>query len=133
MGATEEQMVLLSSAHVTHVSYILILFSIAFLLFLFTIILLHLYAVHAFPPPAAPLPADSGYDRATTGSSSGSTAVDADVEAQRLPAHGGLNGHAAGAGVSDAERRRVKDAQEYELDALISDESDSEGRHKHTP
>jgi len=34
MGATEEQMQLLSDAHVTHVSYVLILFSIAFLLFL---------------------------------------------------------------------------------------------------
>lgn len=33
-GATEEQMALLSSANVTHVSYILILYSIAFILFL---------------------------------------------------------------------------------------------------
>jgi len=34
MGATEEQMQYLSEANVTHVSYVLILFSIAFLLFL---------------------------------------------------------------------------------------------------
>lgn len=34
MGATEEQMALLSDAHVTHVSYVLILYSIAFLLYL---------------------------------------------------------------------------------------------------
>jgi hypothetical protein len=34
MGATEEQMQLLSDAHVTHVSYVLILYSISFLLFL---------------------------------------------------------------------------------------------------
>jgi hypothetical protein len=34
MGTTEEQMQLLSDAHVTHVSYVLILFSIASLLFL---------------------------------------------------------------------------------------------------
>jgi hypothetical protein len=34
MGATEEQMALLSNANVTHVSYILILYSVAFLLFL---------------------------------------------------------------------------------------------------
>jgi hypothetical protein len=34
MGATEEQMQLLSDHHVTHVSYILILYSISFLLFL---------------------------------------------------------------------------------------------------
>jgi hypothetical protein len=34
MGATEEQMQILHDANVTHVSYILILFSVAFLLFL---------------------------------------------------------------------------------------------------
>jgi hypothetical protein len=49
MGATEEQMKMLSDSHVTHVSYILILYSIAFLLFLFVNILLHLYAIHAWP------------------------------------------------------------------------------------
>lgn len=36
MGATEEQMQLLSNAGVTHVSYILILYSVAFILFLCT-------------------------------------------------------------------------------------------------
>ena len=36
MGATEEQMKLLNDAGVTHVSYVLILFSIAFILFLCT-------------------------------------------------------------------------------------------------
>lgn len=34
MGATEEQMIMLSAAGVSHVAYILIIFSIAFLLFL---------------------------------------------------------------------------------------------------
>ncbi len=34
MGATEEQMQLLADAGVTHVSYVLLLFSVAFLLFL---------------------------------------------------------------------------------------------------
>ena len=34
MGATEEQMAVLAGAHVTHVSYILILYSLAFLMFL---------------------------------------------------------------------------------------------------
>lgn len=41
MGATEEQMQVLSDAHVTHVSYVLILYSIAFLLFLCKPICLH--------------------------------------------------------------------------------------------
>lgn len=34
MGATEEQMAFLAGSNVTHVSYILILYSIAFMLFL---------------------------------------------------------------------------------------------------
>ena len=34
MGATEEQMKLLDEAHVDHVSYLLILYSVAFLMFL---------------------------------------------------------------------------------------------------
>ena len=34
MGATEEQMAMLANGNVTHVSYILILFSISFILFL---------------------------------------------------------------------------------------------------
>ncbi|KAF3035931.1 hypothetical protein E8E12_004948 [Didymella heteroderae] len=48
MGATEEQMQMLADANVTHVSYVLILFSMAFLMFLFANLLIHLYAVHAF-------------------------------------------------------------------------------------
>lgn len=34
MGATEEQMLMLHNAGITHVAYILILYSIAFLMFL---------------------------------------------------------------------------------------------------
>lgn len=49
MGATEEQMHLLSDLEVTHVSYILILYSIAFLMYLFVNILLHIYAVATWP------------------------------------------------------------------------------------
>lgn len=49
MGATEEQMAYLSAAGVTHVSYVLILYSIAFLLYLFVNILLHIYATHTWP------------------------------------------------------------------------------------
>lgn len=49
MGATEEQMQILSDAGVTHVSYVLVLYSLAFLMFLFTNILLHLYAMNSRP------------------------------------------------------------------------------------
>ncbi|KAF2263859.1 integral membrane protein-like protein [Lojkania enalia] len=95
MGATEEQMQLLSDANVTHVSYVLILYSIAFLLFLFVNMLLHLYAVHAWSStskadPEAPL---------TNGS---------------VP-----NGHARA-------DRRIRDAEEFELEGLISEDEDAE-------
>jgi hypothetical protein len=43
MGATEEQMDLLAGSSMDAISYILILFSLAFLVFLFTNILIHLY------------------------------------------------------------------------------------------
>ena len=49
MGATEEQMKVLDAANVDHVSYVLILYSIAFLLYLFVNMLLHLYAINATP------------------------------------------------------------------------------------
>lgn len=46
MGATEEQMEILDHAGVDHVSYVLILYSIAFLLYLFVNMLLYLYGVN---------------------------------------------------------------------------------------
>lgn len=42
-GATEEQMLLVDGSSMDHVSYILILFSLASLLFLFTNMLIHLW------------------------------------------------------------------------------------------
>jgi hypothetical protein len=112
MGATEEQMQLLSDKHVTHVAYVLILFSISFLLFLckfarLSIILttnmhpvvnmlVHLYAVHAWD-----------------------TTSKADAEAPRT--NGTANGHANGHVRSD---QRVRDAEEFELAGLDSDDDD---------
>jgi hypothetical protein len=49
MGATEEQMHLLDGAGVDHVSYVFILYSIAFLVYLFVNMLLHLYGINAMP------------------------------------------------------------------------------------
>ncbi|OCK81771.1 hypothetical protein K432DRAFT_350365 [Lepidopterella palustris CBS 459.81] len=95
MGATEEQMQLLSDAHVSHVSYVLILYSIAFLLFLFVSMLLHLYAVSALGEHSK-----------------------IDPEAPR--ANGIPNGHPR------AVDRRVRDAEEFELEGLISEDDDAE-------
>jgi hypothetical protein len=102
MGATEEQMSLLNNAHVDHVSYVLILYSLAFLLFLckstYTLsisllthvvvnILLHIYAVNSEP-----------------------ASIKLDAEYQ------GINGHANG--------RIVRDAEEFELHGLADDDDD---------
>ena len=95
MGATEEQMALLATAHVTHVSYILLLYSISFLLFLFVSMLLHLYASYAWPLEAR----------------------------SKNLANGGLNGHVH-AGQVD---RRVRDAEEFELDGLMCEDEAREG------
>lgn len=104
MGATEEQMALLTTAHVSHVSYILILYSISFLLFLFVSMLLNLYASYAWP---------------------------LDSSKPKLAANGRVaNGHVPGHSVD----RRVRDAEEFELEGLMSDEDGDgtpvEGRRK---
>lgn len=71
MGATEEQMQLVSDAGISHVSYILVIYSFAFLMFLLTNMLLHLYAVNSSPPvPPKDIEEDSvpqinGHSRAT--------------------------------------------------------------------
>ena len=82
-------MAMLAGAHVSHVSYILLLYSVAFLMFLFVCMLLHLYATHAWP-------------------------ADAKVN--------GVNGHAVNGHVVDG--RRVRDAEEFELEGLMSDDDD---------
>ena len=91
MGATEEQLQLVSDAHITHVSYILVLYSFAFLIFLFTNMLLHLYAVNAVPavPPK-------------------------DVE--RPPRIPRINGH------RPSDSRQIRDAGEFELEGLLSED-----------
>jgi len=91
MSATEEQMELLSAAGVTHVSYVLIIYSFAFILYLFVNILLHIYAVHAWPTERK----------------------QKDDEAQRP------NGHVR-------TESRVREAEEFELAGLMSDDEDEE-------
>ncbi|KAI0157218.1 hypothetical protein GGR57DRAFT_59813 [Xylariaceae sp. FL1272] len=87
MGATEEQMELISNSGIDHVAYILILYSLAALLFLFTLMLIHVYDSNA----AAPLPHKEM----------------------------GPSGHVP-----------LRDAQEFELEGLMSDDED-DGARKH--
>ena len=133
MGATEEQMQLLSDAGVTHVSYILILYSIAFLLFLFVNILLHLYAVHAWPDDET-----NGQKDARLHSRNASLAIGtqrtgvlkpyADSES---PLTNGMNGSANSKIKMPRHRptdsQQVRDAEEFELEGLITDGEEEEG------
>ena len=115
MGATEEQMKLLSDANVTHVSYVLILYSVAFLLFLcrssqissvlsqtnlclVVNMLIHLYAVYAW-------------------------GQDDKADAEAPLANGHANGHINGYTRVD---RRVRDAEEFELEGLDSDDEEDD-------
>ncbi|KAJ5645599.1 Protein YTP1 [Penicillium longicatenatum] len=103
MGATEEQMQLLNDAGITHVSYVLILYSVAFIMFLFVNVLLHIYAVHAWP--------------------NGN-------EEEEAPKYSNVNGtHMNGNGRarSNSEAQRIQDAEGFELQGLISDDEDEEG------
>ncbi|KAL2015728.1 hypothetical protein VTK56DRAFT_4899 [Thermocarpiscus australiensis] len=87
MGANEEQMALVAGSGIDHVAYILILYSLASLLFLFVMVLIHTYD-RAANPPAKPVVA---------------------------------NGQARG-----GDEAQVRDANEFELDGLMSDEEDEE-------
>ncbi|KEZ46630.1 hypothetical protein SAPIO_CDS0455 [Scedosporium apiospermum] len=96
MGATEEQMALVETSSMDHVSYILILYSLAFLVFLFANICIYIW------------------DRITS------------TNALAKPLY--TNGHAVG-GESRVngrtpEDQRIRDAEEFELDGLVSDEED---------
>ncbi|KAI0117847.1 hypothetical protein GGR51DRAFT_500286 [Nemania sp. FL0031] len=88
MSATEEQMELIANSGMDHVAYILILFSLAALMFLFTLMLIHVYDSNASPN----LPHKE---------------MDADRLGPRL--NGGT---------------QVRDAQEFELEGLMSDDED---------
>jgi hypothetical protein len=135
MGATEEQMRLLSDANVTHVSYILILYSVAFLLYLFVNILLYVYASYAWPDDESNgLRTYNSRDNSSGRSLSVAGPSSAAVHGRKvsiLP-----NGGVHGAAVNGAPRlpkhrgtdsQQVRDAEEFELEGLISDEGEDEG------
>ncbi|RMZ78463.1 hypothetical protein DV737_g3908, partial [Chaetothyriales sp. CBS 132003] len=157
MSATEEQMQVLADNDVTHVSYILILFSIAFLLYLFVNILLHLYASYAWPDDET-----NGVATAKYGPSGGVSSGGADprrhsrrvssVRPEMGPRPGpGWHGRKASVinhvpyrdtegstsnipnGLPRLPRHRVtdsqqvRDAEEFELEGLISEEEDENG------
>jgi hypothetical protein len=92
MGATEEQMDLVAHSGIDHVAYILILYSIAFLMFLFVNMLIYLYDRNANAP-----------------TKTGPTA----------------NGR-AGYSARRPHSTQLRDAEEFELDGLMTDDEDEE-------
>ncbi|KAG5975440.1 hypothetical protein E4U55_007678 [Claviceps digitariae] len=94
MGATEEQMNLVAQSGMDGVSYILILFSLASLMFLFVNMVIHLYDRLANPG----------------------------INIKSL-----ANGHAHANGRA-VEEGHVRDAEEFELDGLMSDDEGDETR-----
>ncbi len=84
-------MILVSNSGLDHVAYILILYSLAFLLFLFVNMLIHVY------------------DRAANANGSSKK-----INNEQM------NGHARN------ESRQIRDAEEFELDGLMSEDEDEE-------
>ncbi|KEF61082.1 uncharacterized protein A1O9_02647 [Exophiala aquamarina CBS 119918] len=133
MGATEEQMRLLSEADVTHVSYILILYSIAFLLYLFVNILLYVYASHAWPDDESNgvlSHSSSSHSRKMSTATAGPSAL---RKSSRATGNGHITLPSATNGSVRLPRHRptdsqqVRDAEEFELEGLISEgEEDGE-------
>ncbi|KAK1761965.1 protein YTP1 [Phialemonium atrogriseum] len=92
MGATEEQMAFIASSSMDHVAYILILYSLAFLVFLFAHVLIHLYDRAANSPAAA-----------------------------KIAANGRVR-----PGDRALDDTQLRDAEEFELDGLVSEDEDEE-------
>ncbi|EPE10499.1 integral membrane protein [Ophiostoma piceae UAMH 11346] len=104
MGATEEQMLLVAGSGMDHVAYILILYSLAFLVFLFVNILIGVYDRAA---NADFLAAKYKQLQSAPAEEAGQTRV---------------NGHIR------SDSHEVRDAEEFELGELLSDDEDDEER-----
>ena len=138
MGATEEHIALLAAQHVTHVSYILLIFSAAFLLFLFVCVLLHLYAQSAWPlsPDGTKASRINGRgkrrgrrngeeedDEEAGGIKLPDTPVDGEQRERRGGRRGGKGGRRRD---RDVDLERAKGVEEFELEGLMSEEEEDE-------
>lgn len=130
MGATEEQMRFLAGMQITHVSYILLLFSVAFLLFLFVNVLLHIYAQNAWPIEKAirlPKHRDGGPNGTANGHALNGR--------PRAETSDSIDEPAADLSLTRPQRDQLRDASEFELEALMSEEESggsASGRRKET-
>ncbi|EQL33242.1 hypothetical protein BDFG_04685 [Blastomyces dermatitidis ATCC 26199] len=108
MGATEEQMELISNAGISHVAYVLVLYSIAFILFLFVNVLIHVYAVHAWPETAK-------YNGSRPSSRSRRLRGHPPTSTPHGNGRMGPNGHIR----RQSQIQHIHDAEEFELEGLI--------------
>ena len=143
MGATEEQMQLSSDANFTHVSYILILYSIAFLLYLFVNVLLHIYASYTWGEDESNGRRAEAAELAAAISSTPQSRLNAthsrgpsvqtpftyrdQPSPSSVPGSKPVNGAAVGNGKvrlpgRNTASQQVRDAEEFELEGLISDD-----------
>lgn len=113
MGATEEQMALLTTYNITHVAYILVLYSFAFILYLFVNILLHIYSVCSAPPVP---PKDVEYNDE-------GMAVRSGPRVERMPRRGHRH----------TDSHQIREAEEFELGALLSEDEDAVERRSDSP
>ena len=144
MGATEEQMKLVSEAGVTHVSYVLILYSVAFVLYLCEFflpslnthihtttntrkkvvnLLIHLYAIST-----PPFSLSSSLSTTTTTMNGHSRTR----QKSRTKQDSALNGHTVG-GTSSSGGGHVNGGvtDEFELEGLISDGDVDDGEEEY--
>lgn len=98
LSATEEQMTLVSESGIDHVAYVLIIYSLAFLTFLFTNVLVYLY----------------------------DSSVNGPTKAKAYNVVNGHAPGAQGRGATSVDERRLRDVEEFELDGLMSDDEDEE-------
>ena len=124
---------LLSDAGVTHVAYILILYSVAFLLYLFVNILLYVYASHVWPDDESNglrPPSDRGGNAGRNFSVAGPSGTSNHGRKMSTLPNGGLNGLANGSARLPKHRgtasQQVRDAEEFELEGLISDDGEED-------
>ena len=112
MSAQEEQMRMAATLHVNHVAFVLIIYSFAFLFYLFIVVLCSLYAYNAWPASAS--------------ASGEGPAAGKGVKGLGLEGMERRNGHAIN-GVGGRRREEgMRGVEEFELEGLITDDEDED-------
>ena len=130
-------MSLLSAHNVTHVAFILILYSAAFLIYLFVNILLHIYASYVWPDDDSnglssrshlPRTQSISAGRAGWHSRKASTASHLNYLNNSMQQQHEMNGKARLPRHIPSNSQQVRDAEEFELEGLMSEPETDEER-----